>query len=90
MDLELFKHELCTDFRDQFVMPNEEAQRFHEAYSHYHKIMTEINEKPLQNALWLSENFMTLHNNNNSKEMLEKVIEYCIKSKKKIINKCKR
>jgi len=84
-NLDLFKHELCIDFSENYVMDKEETERFHEAFSHFHKILTDINGKYLQNAIWLQDNFMDLHNHNNTKEMLEKVIQHGISSK--VINK---
>ena len=80
MNIDIFKHQLCTDFRELYVMPDSEAERFHEGFAHFHNVMTEINEQPLQNALWLQDNYLTLWNENTPKEMLNKVVEYSVKT----------
>jgi len=67
----IFTHELCTDFRLKQDMSHEEAKRFHEAFSHFHKVMTDINNQPLKNALYLNDNFLELWAKYNPQEMLE-------------------
>jgi len=78
-DVSLFQHELCTNFGMMYEMSKAEAQNFHEAFSHFHIVMTDINNETLLNALWLQENFFKMHNNLQPKEMLDLCIEYAVK-----------
>ena len=75
MTKELFQHELCTDFQNVYTMSKAEAQNFHEAFAHFHTVMTDINNETLLNALWLQENFFRLHNELEAKDMLRAVIK---------------
>ena len=81
-DIEMFRHELCVDFGSIYEMSKGEAQNFHEAFSHFHKVMTDINPEPLMNALWLQENFFGLHNKLTPKEMLDETISYAVQRAK--------
>jgi hypothetical protein len=75
---DLFLHELCTDFRYNYHMDDEEAKRFHTAFSHFHKVMTDINEQWFMNMMYLNENFFNLWNNNSPQEMLNICLEKAV------------
>ena len=85
--IDLFRHELCINFQHRYEMDKEEADRFHEAFAHFHKIMTEINNQWLLNTVYLDENFFELWNENDPKNMLEICIEHAIHT---VINKPKQ
>ena len=76
---ELAPHELCTDFRIQHpTMADKEVAYFNEAFSHFHKIMTDANGQWLYNAQYLNENFFLLWNNNEPQEMLNLCLEHAM------------
>jgi hypothetical protein len=67
-------------------MEDTEADRFHESFSHFHRVMTDVNNQYIMNAIYLNENFFNLWNNNTPQKMLEICLEFAVKS---VINKHK-
>jgi len=76
--MNLFKHSLCIDFGKIYELDKEEAERFNEAFCHFHKIMTTINGEYIRNALWLQDCFYETWNLNTPKEMLDVCIGYAV------------
>jgi len=73
-------HRLDVNFQHSYDMSKEEAEYFSEAWSHFHKIMTEINGQFIRNTLFLNENFFELWNENTPQKMLELCIEEAVYS----------
>jgi len=71
--------ELCTNFQIEYEnMSDKEAKYFHEAWTHFHNVMTQSNGQTVQNCLYLNENFMELWNNNTPPEMLKICLSYSV------------
>ena len=77
-DQELFRHELCTNFGNEYEMSKEEANRFAKTFSYIHALMTNNNGATLHNLLWLQDNYFELHNKLSIEEMVKKCIEHSI------------
>ncbi len=78
--LDLFKHQLNLDFQTHYEMGKAEAEYFSEAWSHYHRVMTEVNEQWTQNTIWLNENFNKLWNDNTPQDLLKICVEHAVET----------
>lgn len=77
MNLDLLKHELCCFPYEHPEMSKADAAHLTEAYSHYHRIMTDYNNQWLRNAVYLNENFLKLWTQyQDPKKLLDHIVEH--------------
>ena len=76
---QLFIHELCSDFTNEYDMPKDESKMFHEAFAHFHHAMCDVNGQWLRNQIFLDENFFELWNDNDPNGMFRTVIAEAVK-----------
>ena len=78
MNLDLFRYELCCDFRNDYEMDAQEAARFTEGFSLFLREMTKVNGMVFMNSFWLRENFYEMWNRSDPKRMLRDCIEHAM------------
>ena len=86
MTLDLFQHDLCTNLENEYEISKKDAEDLHTTFAHYHVIMTEINNEPLLNALWLQDNLFQ-SGDMTTQEMFDKVMKHA--TRRQILRKQK-